>query len=155
MAEFQLIINQQKHTVEVEPDTPLLWVLRDFLGLTGTKYGCGHGLCGSCTVLIDGAAVRSCITPVSAVGERPVTTIEGLSEDGGHPVQQAWIEEKVVQCGYCQPGQIMNTVALLNENPNPTDEEIDQAMGSVLCRCGTYQRIRKAIHNAAGKGVGS
>jgi isoquinoline 1-oxidoreductase alpha subunit len=155
MAVFQLIINRQTVTVEVEPDIPLLWVLRDILGLTGTKYSCGRGLCGSCTVLIDGEAIRSCITPISAVGSSPVTTIEGLSEDGSHPVQQAWIEENVVQCGYCQPGQIMNTVALLNENPNPTDEEIDAAMDSVLCRCGTYQRIRRAIHTAAEKGVGS
>jgi isoquinoline 1-oxidoreductase alpha subunit len=153
MENYLLSINQEDFTVETEPDTPLLWVLRDFLGLTGTKYSCGSGLCGTCTVLLDGAAVRSCITPVSEIGERAITTIEGLSEDGSHPVQQAWMEEKVVQCGYCQPGQIMSTIALLADNPNPTDEDINQAMGDVLCRCGTYQRIRKAIHTAAAKGV--
>jgi aerobic-type carbon monoxide dehydrogenase small subunit (CoxS/CutS family) len=152
MEEFQLFINQQSYTVEAEPDTPLLWVLRDFLGLTGTKYSCGRGLCGSCTVLLDGAATRSCITPVSEIGERSITTIEGLSEEGDHPVQRAWVAEKVVQCGYCQPGQIMSAVALLAENPDPSDAEIDQAMGSVLCRCGTYQRIREAIHTAAERG---
>jgi aerobic-type carbon monoxide dehydrogenase small subunit (CoxS/CutS family) len=153
MNNYSLFVNQEEYTVEAEEDTPLLWVLRDFLGLTGTKYSCGSGLCGSCTVLLDGAAVRSCITPVSQVGERAITTIEGLSEDGDHPVQQAWVEEKVVQCGYCQPGQIMNAVALLADNPNPTDEDINLAMGDVLCRCGTYQRIRKAIHTAAERGV--
>jgi aerobic-type carbon monoxide dehydrogenase small subunit (CoxS/CutS family) len=149
LVDYQLYLNQASYIVDTEPDTPLLWVLRDFLGLTGTKYSCGNGLCGSCTVLIDGAAVRSCITPVSAVGDREVTTIEGLSEDGSHPVQQAWTAEKVVQCGYCQPGQIMNAVALLTEIPNPTDEQINAAMAQVLCRCGTYQRIRQAIHTAA------
>jgi aerobic-type carbon monoxide dehydrogenase small subunit (CoxS/CutS family) len=153
MPNYALLINQQNVLVDAEPDTPLLWVLRDFLGLTGTKYSCGQGICGTCTVLLDGAAVRSCITPISAVGEREITTIEGLSENGDHPVQQAWIEEKVVQCGYCQPGQILNAVALLAETPAPTDEDIDQAMGSVLCRCGTYQRIRKAIHSAAERGT--
>ena len=146
---FQLSINQTTYSVEAEPETPLLWVLRDFLGLTGTKFSCGSGLCGSCTVLIDGAAARSCITPISAVGGREVTTIEGLSKEGTHPVQQAWAAEKVVQCGYCQPGQIMNAVALLAEIPNPTDDQIDAAMDNVLCRCGTYQRIRQAIHTAA------
>ena len=153
MEHFQLLINQQSYSVETEPDTPLLWVLRDFLGLTGTKYSCGSGLCGTCTVLLDGAATRSCITPISQVGERAVTTIEGLSENGDHPVQQAWIEEKVVQCGYCQPGQVMSAVALLTENPNPTDNDIDREMSSVLCRCGTYQRIRAAIHSAAERGA--
>jgi aerobic-type carbon monoxide dehydrogenase small subunit (CoxS/CutS family) len=154
MENYLLFINQEEYSIETEPDTPLLWVLRDFLGLTGTKYSCGIGLCGSCSVLLDSVVVRSCITPVSEVGERAITTIEGLSEDGSHPVQQAWVEEKVVQCGYCQPGQIINAVALLAENPNPTDDDIDQAMSSVLCRCGTYQRIRKAIHTAAEKGIG-
>ena len=153
MEHFQLLINQQSYSVETEPDTPLLWVLRDFLDLTGTKYSCGSGLCGTCTVLLDGAATRSCITPISQVGERAVTTIEGLSENGDHPVQQAWIEEKVVQCGYCQPGQVMSAVALLTENPNPTDNDIDREMSSVLCRCGTYQRIRAAIHSAAVRGA--
>ena len=153
MEHFQLLINQQSYSVETEPDTPLLWVLRDFLDLTGTKYSCGSGLCGTCTVLLDGAATRSCITPISQVGERAVTTIEGLSENGDHPVQQAWIEEKVVQCGYCQPGQVMSAVALLTENPNPTDNDIDREMSSVLCRCGTYQRIRAAIHSAAERGA--
>jgi aerobic-type carbon monoxide dehydrogenase small subunit (CoxS/CutS family) len=153
MENYLLFINQEEYSVEAESDTPLLWVLRDFLGLTGTKYSCGIGLCGTCSVLLDGVVARSCITPVSEVGERAITTIEGLSEDGSHPVQQAWVEEKVVQCGYCQPGQIINAVSLLAENPNPTDDDIDQAMSSVLCRCGTYQRIRKAIHTAAEKGA--
>lgn len=153
MESFQLYVNQEEYKVEAEPDTPLLWVLRDFLSLTGTKYSCGSGLCGTCTVLMDSAAVRSCITPVSQVEEREIITIEGLSHDGSHPVQQAWVEERVVQCGYCQPGQIINAVALLAENPNPTDEDINQAMNDVLCRCGTYQRIRKAIHTAAAKGA--
>ncbi|MBN2303891.1 MAG: (2Fe-2S)-binding protein, partial [Anaerolineae bacterium] len=126
-----------------------LWVLRDTLGLTGTKYSCGKGLCGSCTVHIDGQAIRSCSTPVSAVGERAVLTIEGLSPDGTHPVQVAWIEERVPQCGYCQPGQIMAAAALLDTTPAPTDADIDAAMSPILCRCGTYPRIRRAIHRAA------
>jgi aerobic-type carbon monoxide dehydrogenase small subunit (CoxS/CutS family) len=149
MESYSLSINGQQYGVDAEPDTPLLWVLRDMLALTGTKFGCGIGRCGSCTVLIDGKATRSCITPVSTVGDAQITTIEGLSEDGSHPLQQAWIEEKVTQCGYCQPGQIMSAAGLLAENPDPSDEDIDGAMGSVLCRCGSYQRIRKAIHRAA------
>jgi aerobic-type carbon monoxide dehydrogenase small subunit (CoxS/CutS family) len=153
MAEFKLNINQETYRVDVEADMPLLWVLRDNLGLTGTKYSCGMGLCGSCTVLIDGVPTRSCITPISRVGGSRITTIEGLSTDGapdgGHPLQKAWLEAHVSQCGYCQPGQIMNAAALLEGNPNPSDEDIDKAMGDVLCRCGTYQRIRTAIHQAA------
>jgi isoquinoline 1-oxidoreductase alpha subunit len=149
MAEFILNVNQVEYTVEAEAETPLLWVLRDTLGLTGTKYSCGMGLCGSCTVLIDGEPKRSCVTPISNVVGVQITTIEGLSPEGNHPVQRAWLDEHVTQCGYCQPGQIMNAAALLAKNPNPSDEDIDSAMRSVLCRCGTYQRIRKAIHRAA------
>jgi len=128
---------------------PLLWVLRDLLNLTGTKFGCGMGLCGTCTVLMDGEAVRSCITPLSTAAGKSILTIEGLSTDGTHPLQRAWQEERVSQCGYCQPGQIMNAAALLDKNPNPTDADIDAAMTGNLCRCGTYDRIRKAIHHAA------
>jgi len=149
MTEFTLNINQQDHTINVDEDMPLLWVLRDFLDLTGTKYSCGKGLCGSCTVLIDGQAQRSCITAISEGVGVEITTIEGLSKNGAHPVQQAWLDEHVTQCGYCQPGQIMNAVALLEGNPNPSDDDIDAAMRDVLCRCGTYQRIRRAIHHAA------
>jgi aerobic-type carbon monoxide dehydrogenase small subunit (CoxS/CutS family) len=152
MASISLNVNGQAHLVEVNPDTPLLWVLRDTLGLTGTKYGCGVGECGACTVHLDGEAVRSCALPVSKVGERAVTTIEGLSPKGNHPLQQAWIEEKVSQCGYCQPGQIMAAAALLAENPRPGDADIDAALGGNLCRCGTYQRIRRAIRRVAGEG---
>ena len=130
----------------------MLWVLRDNLGLTGTKFSCGIGQCGACTVLIDGEPTRSCVTLISQVEGQAITTIEGLSTDGSHPVQKAWLEDHVTQCGYCQPGQILNAVALLEKNPNPSDEEIDAAMQNVLCRCGTYQRIRRAIHTAAGKG---
>ena len=146
---YTLTVNGQSFEVSAEADTPLLWVLRDNLGLTGTKYSCGAGLCGTCTVHIDGEPRRSCITPISTVGASEITTIEGLSADGNHPVQTAWLEEHVVQCGYCQPGQIMNAVALLEKNPHPSDADIDAAMQDVLCRCGTYQRIRKAIHRAA------
>ena len=146
---FTLTVNGDAHEVDAPPDMPLLWVLRDLIGLTGTKYGCGIAECGACTVHLDGEAVRSCITPVSAVESREVTTVEGLSADGSHPVQQAWLEEEVPQCGYCQPGQVMSAAALLGETPEPTDEEIDSAMGGNLCRCGTYGRIRKAIHRAA------
>jgi isoquinoline 1-oxidoreductase alpha subunit len=149
METYSLSVNGQQYSVDAEPETPLLWVLRDTLALTGTKYSCGIGQCGSCTVLLDGKATRSCITPISTVGDSQITTIEGLSEDGSHPLQKAWVEEKVTQCGYCQPGQIMSAAALLAENPNPTDEDIDATMGNVLCRCGSYQRIRKAIHRAA------
>jgi aerobic-type carbon monoxide dehydrogenase small subunit (CoxS/CutS family) len=147
-----LTVNGKEYTVDVAPDTPLLWVLRDELGLTGTKFGCGEALCGACTVHINGAPVRSCVMPVSAVAGSRITTIEGLSEDGNHPLQQAWLEEDVPQCGYCQPGQIMVAAALLEQNPQPTDADIDAAMSGVLCRCGTHQRIRAAIHRAAKKG---
>jgi len=146
---IQLSINGQQHVVDVEPDTPLLWVLRDTLGLTGTKYGCGKSLCGACTVHIDGVARRSCVLPVAAVGKGEVTTIEGLSATGLNVVQQAWIEEDVVQCGYCQSGQVMSATALLARNPKPSDTDIDAAMKGNICRCGTYQRVRKAIHRAA------
>ncbi|MBN1967334.1 MAG: (2Fe-2S)-binding protein [Anaerolineae bacterium] len=144
-----LTINGKEYTVEADPDMPLLWVLRDLVGLTGTKYSCGRGLCGSCTVHKDGQPIRSCVTPVGSIGASAITTIEGLSPDGTHPVQQAWIAESVTQCGYCQPGQIMQAAALLAENPDPTDDEIDAAMSNNLCRCGTYPRIRRAIHRAA------
>ena len=149
-----LMVNGETFSVDVNPDTPLLWVLRDVLGLTGTKYSCGEGLCGSCTVHLDGEAVRSCVTPVSAVASREIITIEGLAVDGDHPLQRAWIAENVPQCGYCQPGQLMTAAALLAENRNPNAEEIDLAMAGNLCRCGTYQRIRRAINQAAGNGGG-
>jgi isoquinoline 1-oxidoreductase subunit alpha len=142
-------LNGRATTVNVDPQMPLLWVLRDTLNMTGTKFGCGMALCGACTVHINGEASRSCILPVSSVEGKKITTIEGLSADGSHPVQKAWIEEDVPQCGYCQSGQIMSAVALLAKKPNPTDVEIDDAMSGNLCRCGTYQRIRKAIHRAA------
>jgi aerobic-type carbon monoxide dehydrogenase small subunit (CoxS/CutS family) len=132
---------------------PLLWVLRDHLGLTGTKYSCGIAFCGSCTVHLDGKPVRSCATPVQAVGTQAITTIEGLSPDGSHPLQKAWLDQQTPQCGYCHPGQIMQAAALLRDNPHPTDEEIDQAMAGLLCRCGTYQRIRTAIRVAEREGV--
>ncbi|MGE5374645.1 MAG: (2Fe-2S)-binding protein [Bacteroidota bacterium] len=151
MASFELLVNGQSYTVEGERQMPLLWVLRDLLGLTGTKFGCGMGLCGSCTVLIDDEPARSCITSVENAAGKNILTIEGLSADGSHPLQKAWINEHVTQCGYCQPGQIMNAAALLKKNPKPTDADIDSAMGDVLCRCGTYQRIRSAIHRAAGE----
>lgn len=144
-----LLVNRRSHSVDVAPDTPLLWVLRDWLGLKGTKFGCGVGICGICTVLVQGRAARACVIPVGQIGERPVTTIEGLAEDPDHPLLRAWIDEQVPQCGYCQPGQIMAAAALLAENPRPDDRAIDAAMASVLCRCGTYQRIRRAIHRAA------
>lgn len=145
-----LNINGESIELDVEPDTPLLWVLRDRLNLTGTKYACGVGQCGACTILLDKRPVRSCTIPVSRVGQSRVRTIEGISSDTSHPVQKAWIEEDVPQCGYCQSGQVMTAVALLEKNNNPSDEQIDQAMTGI-CRCGTYQRIRKAVHNAAGK----
>ena len=147
----KLNVNGKVRDFEAPPDMPLLWVLRDLLGLTGTKYGCGMAQCGACTVHVNGEAVRSCVLPVSEVGARKVTTIEGLSADGGglHPVQRAWIEADVVQCGYCQPGQIMAAAALLKEAPKPSDAEIDAALSANLCRCGTYQRIRQAVHLAA------
>lgn len=147
-----LTINGEKRELDVDPSTPLLWVLRDTLGLTGTKYACGIAVCGSCTVHVNGEAVRSCVTPLSAVAGQNVTTIEGLSKDNSHPVQRAWIALDVPQCGYCQSGQIMQAAALLAKNPKPTDADINQAMNGVLCRCGTYNRIRRAIHLAAGNG---
>jgi aerobic-type carbon monoxide dehydrogenase small subunit (CoxS/CutS family) len=149
MPAITLRINGQDKQVEVPDDMPLLWVLRDRLDLTGTKYGCGIGACGACTVHLDGVAVRSCQIPAAAAAGKAITTIEGLSADGSHPVQQAWVEAQVPQCGYCQSGQIMAAAALLEKNPRPTDADIDTAMSGNLCRCGTYQRIRTAIHRAA------
>jgi isoquinoline 1-oxidoreductase subunit alpha len=146
---IRLNVNGRDVSVDVDPAMPLLWVLRDTLGLTGTKFGCGVALCGACTVHLEGAAVRSCVTPVSAVQGRKVTTIEGLSPDNSHPVQKAWIELDVPQCGYCQSGQIMSAAALLAQTPQPSDADIDAAMSGNICRCGTYQRIRAAIHRAA------
>ena len=146
---IKLSVNGKDTAVDVDPDMPLLWVLRDTLGLTGTKFGCGMALCGACTVHLDGQPVRSCVTPVSAIGARKVTTIEGLSPDRSHPVQKAWIELDVPQCGYCQSGQIMSAAALLAHTAAPSDADIDTAMSGNLCRCGTYQRIRAAIHRAA------
>ncbi len=148
---IQLNINGKSHQVDVEPDTPLLWVIREQIGLTGTKYGCGVAACGACTVHLDGAAVRSCSLPVSAAAGKRVVTIEGLSADSSHPVQKAWAEIDVPQCGYCQSGQIMAAAALLAKKPKPTDKDIDEAMTNI-CRCGTYQRIRAAVHRAAGSG---
>jgi isoquinoline 1-oxidoreductase subunit alpha len=145
---MRITVNGASRELDVAADTPLLWVLRDTIGLTGTKYGCGMGLCGACTVHLDGEAVRSCQIPVGSVGAKPVTTIEGLSPDGSHPVQRAWIAEQVPQCGYCQSGQIMQAVAFLAKNPHPTPEQIDGAMNGNICRCGTYQRIRRAITRA-------
>jgi isoquinoline 1-oxidoreductase subunit alpha len=153
MAEIKLRVNGTDKNVSVPPETPLLWVLRDTLALTGTKFGCGAGLCGACTVHVEGAAVRSCSTPVSQVAGKNITTVEGLSPNGLHVLQQAWIAEEVPQCGYCQTGQIMTAAALLAKTPNPSDEQITQAMNGNLCRCGTYERIRKAIHRAAGGGA--
>jgi len=150
---FKLNVNNVAATVDVAPDTPLLWVLRDVLNLKGSKFGCGMGVCGACTVLLGGHAVRSCMTAVSAVGSQPIITIEGLSPDGLHPVQMAWEALDVPQCGYCQAGQIMSAAALLGRTPHPTDAEIDIAMSGNLCRCGTYTRIRQAIHQAAEAGA--
>jgi len=147
-----ITINDVKHDVDVDADTPLLWVLRDTLGLTGTKYGCGVGQCGACMVHIDGAAARACITPVADAAGKRITTIEGLARDEDHPVLRAWVKEQVSQCGYCQPGQIMSAAALLKRTPRPTDEDINQAMSGNLCRCGTYSRVRRAIHAASGGG---
>ena len=147
---LKLTVNNEAKTVDVPPDTPLLWVLRDVLNLKGAKYGCGIGVCGSCTVLVDGKATRSCMTHVGTVVGQHVTTIEGLSPDGSHPVQVAWETVDVAQCGYCQSGQILAAAALLEHNPHPTDAQIDAAMSGNLCRCGTYPRIREAIHHAAG-----
>lgn len=149
MAVLDLTINGKTQQVDVDPSTPLLWVLRDHLNLVGTKYGCGIAQCGACTVHVNGSAMRSCSLPVSAVTDKEVTTIEGLSEEGDHPVQQAWIEHDVPQCGYCQAGQIMSAAALLKSNPNPSDEDINSAMNGNICRCGTYTRIKAAIKTAA------
>ena len=146
---IRLNLNGKDASLDVDADMPLLWVLRDTLGLTGTKFGCGMALCGACTVHLEGAPVRSCVTPVSAASGKRITTIEGLSPDSSHPVQRAWIELDVAQCGYCQSGQIMSAAALLAQNAQPSDAEIDAAMGGNICRCGTYQRIRAAIHRAA------
>ena len=149
MAQFQLNVNGEIHEVNADPTTPILWVLRDHLNLVGTKYGCGIAQCGACTVHLNGIAVRSCQLPVSSVGTNKLTTIEGLSEKGDHPVQKAWIAHDVPQCGYCQAGQIMSASALLEANPNPTDEEIESAMNGNICRCGTYTRIKAAIKTAS------
>jgi isoquinoline 1-oxidoreductase alpha subunit len=146
---FELIVNGQSRTIQAPPDMPLLWVIRDILNLRGTKYSCGIAACGACTVHVNGVAARSCVTPLQSVVGQRITTIEGLSSNGSHPVQQAWTAVDVSQCGYCQPGQIMSAAALLAKNPNPSDAEIDAAMNGNLCRCGTYLRIREAIHHAA------
>jgi isoquinoline 1-oxidoreductase alpha subunit len=151
MATYNLTVNGQQHQVDVSPDTPILWVLRDHLDLVGTKFGCGIAQCGACTIHLDGNAVRSCTLPISAVGDQEVTTIEGLSEEGDHPVQEAWLEHDVPQCGYCQAGQIMTAVAFLDSNPNPSEDEVMDAMNGNICRCGTYLRIRKAVQTAAEK----
>ena len=151
MANFNLSINGKTMQVDVDPATPVLWVLRDHLNLVGTKYGCGIAQCGACTVHLNGAAMRSCQLPVSAVGDKAIITIEGLSANGDHPVQQAWLEHDVPQCGYCQAGQIMSAAALLKNNPSPSDSDIDGAMNGNICRCGTYIRIKKAIKTASGK----
>ena len=150
MAVFDLKINGKVHQIDVAPDTPMLWVLRDHANLVGTKYGCGIAQCGACTIHVNGVATRSCILPVSSVSDKEITTIEGLSEDGSHPLQEAWIEHDVPQCGYCQAGQIMSAASLLKDNPSPSDEDIDAAMNGNICRCGTYLRIKKAIKTAAG-----
>jgi isoquinoline 1-oxidoreductase alpha subunit len=149
MASYTLQINDKSYTVEADPKMPLLWAIRDLVGLTGTKFGCGIAQCGACTVHFNGTPVRSCSIPVSSAVNQKITTIEGLSDDNSHPVQKAWIAEQVPQCGYCQSGQIMAAAALLKKNPNPTDKDIDTAMQGNLCRCGTYNRIRKAIHTAS------
>jgi len=147
---IQLTVNQKKYEVDVSPQMPLLWVIRDVIGLTGTKYGCGISQCGACAIHLNGKAVRSCVTPVAAAVDKNITTIEGLSPDDTHPLQLAWLEADVPQCGYCQSGQIMSAAVLLKTNANPTDKDIDAAMSGNICRCGTYPRIRKAIHIAAG-----
>ena len=146
---IQLTVNEKKYEVDVSPQMPLLWLIRDVLGLTGTKYGCGISQCGACTIHLNGKGVRSCVTPVSAAVDKNITTIEGLSPDDSHPLQLAWLQADVPQCGYCQSGQLMSAAVLLKTNPNPTDKDIDAAMSGNICRCGTYPRIRKAIHIAA------
>jgi aerobic-type carbon monoxide dehydrogenase small subunit (CoxS/CutS family) len=153
MARLTLLVNGARKTLDVAPETPLLWALRDSLGLTGTKYGCGIAQCGACTVLLDGEAIRSCQTRVKDAAGHRITTIEGLSKDGGHPVQRAWAADEVPQCGYCQSGQILAAAALLSKKPHPSDADIDDAMAGILCRCGTYNRIRRAIHRAAKGGA--
>ena len=149
MSKFTLSINGRDHSVELPPDVPLLWALRDILNLTGTKYSCGIGTCGTCTVLVDGMPMRSCVMPAAGFEGKAITTIEGLDPAGAHPVQRAWNDEDVPQCGYCQGGQILTAAALLERNPNPSDDDIDAAMAGIMCRCGTYPRIRKAIKRAA------
>jgi aerobic-type carbon monoxide dehydrogenase small subunit (CoxS/CutS family) len=149
MATLNLKVNKKNYTVDVDPNTPVLWVLRDHLNLVGTKFGCGIAQCGACTIHMDGAAIRSCSLPVSSVADSELTTIEGISENGDHPVQKAWLEHDVPQCGYCQAGQIMTAVALLNENPLPSDQEIENAMNGNICRCGTYLRIKAAVKTAS------
>lgn len=153
MAEFNVTINGEKHRLELDPNTPLLWVLRDHLNLPGTKYGCGVSQCGACTVHLNGNAVRSCQLPISSVADNEITTIEGLSKNGDHPVQKAWLEHDVPQCGYCQSGQIMSAAALLKNNPRPSDEEIENGMNGNICRCGTYTRIKAAIKSASGSEI--
>jgi len=154
MSTTELVVNGKRHAIDAEGDTPLLWVLRDLLGLTGTKYGCGEGLCGACTVLDGDRPVRSCVTPLANASGRSYTTIEGLSDDDSHPCQRAWLEEDVAQCGYCQPGMILETRALLKNHPDPTDAEIDSALADHVCRCGTYPRVRLAVKLAARLGGG-
>ena len=149
MATISFTLNGRSRTVDVPEDMPILWVIRDVVGLTGTKFGCGIAQCGACTVHLDGEPIRSCIIPISAAADKAITTIEGLSDDRSHPVQRAWIEEDVPQCGYCQSGQIMSAAALLAKNPDPSDEDINSAMSGIICRCGTYVRIRRALHRAA------
>lgn len=149
---YELRINGETRRLDVDGEMPLLWALRDVLGLTGTKFGCGIAQCGACTVHLDGDPIRACVTPVSSVGDGEITTIEGLSEDGSHPVQRAWVEENVPQCGYCQAGQIMSAAALMASNPDPDEAAIEEAMSGNLCRCGTYVRIRRAVRRAAGEG---
>jgi isoquinoline 1-oxidoreductase subunit alpha len=146
---IRFTVNGQAQSVDVDPDTPLLWVIRDTLGLTGTKFGCGVAQCGACTVHVDGVATRTCVLPTGSVADKKITTIEGLSSDRSHPIQKAWIAEQVPQCGYCQSGMIMTAAELLAKKPSPTDADIDSSIGGHICRCGTYQRIRKAIHRAA------
>jgi isoquinoline 1-oxidoreductase alpha subunit len=153
MSVVNLTVNGKQYRADVNPKMPLLWMLRDVLNLTGTKFGCGMGLCGACTVHLDGRATRSCVTPVGSVGRKKITTIEGLSSGNSHPVQRAWIAEQVPQCGYCQSGQIMQAASLLTENPHPTREQVDAAMTGNICRCATYQRIRRAIERAAQEGI--
>ncbi len=152
MTQFKITVNGESRQIDVTPDTPVLWVLRDHLDLPGTKFGCGIGECGACTVHVDGVATKSCLLPIASVGTSEITTIEGLSENGDHPLQKAWLEHDVPQCGYCQSGQIMNAASLLMKNPNPSDSVIDSAMNGNLCRCGTYIRVKAAIKTAAANG---